>query len=64
MNYWGASTIGYSGEEYALRYADVKFRQRQADKVIIFDCGANVGQFAELAFKEISSNKIIYSFML
>lgn len=62
MNYWGGATVGYSGEEYALRYADAKFKQRKSGNVTIFDVGANIGQFAKLAAHEISCEKVIHSF--
>lgn len=62
MNYWGGATVGHSGEENALRYADAKFKQWKLGNVIIFDVGANIGQFAELATHEITSEKLIYSF--
>jgi FkbM family methyltransferase len=62
MNYWGGATVGFSGEEYALRYANLKFRKEQSRTFTIFDVGANIGQFAQLAIHEIECPKIIYSF--
>lgn len=62
MNYWGGATVGYSGEEFALRYADAKLKKLHAGKVIVFDVGANVGQFAKMAVHEISLENVIYSF--
>lgn len=62
MNYWGGATVGHSGEEYALRYADAKFEQWKSGNVIVFDVGANIGQFAKLAANEISCKKLIHSF--
>lgn len=62
MNYWGGATVGFSGEENALRYANAKFKQLHAGKVIVFDVGANIGQFAKMAAHEISCAKVIHSF--
>mgnify|MGYP003480299324 CR=1 FL=1 len=62
MNYWGGGTVGHSGEEFALRYADAKLKRLHTGKVIVFDVGANVGQFAKMAAHEISSANMIYSF--
>lgn len=62
MNYWGGATVGYSGEEYALRYANSKFQKELPRKFTIFDVGANIGQFTQLAAQEISVDKKIYSF--
>ncbi len=62
MNYWGGATVGHSGEEFALRYADAKLKRLHTGKVIVFDVGANVGQFAKMAAHEISSANMIYSF--
>jgi len=47
MNYWGGATVGYSGEEYALRYADLKLRQKRR-KITIFDVGANIGSICKV----------------
>lgn len=62
MNYWGGATVGHSGEEFSLRYADAKLKQLHAGKVTIFDVGANIGQFAKMAAHEISCAKVIHSF--
>lgn len=62
MNYWGGATVGYSGEEFALQYADKKLKKLHAGKVIVFDVGANIGQFAKMAAHEISLENMIYSF--
>jgi FkbM family methyltransferase len=62
MNYWGGATVGYSGEEYALRYAEAKLKQLRVGKITIFDVGANIGQFAKMAVHELSLENVIYSF--
>jgi FkbM family methyltransferase len=61
MNYWGGATIGYSGEEFALRYANDKLKNLSR-KIVIFDVGANVGQFAQLAITEFTCENEIHSF--
>jgi FkbM family methyltransferase len=62
MNHWGGATVGYSGEEHALRYANSKFQIEQLRTCIVFDVGANIGQFAQLTMHEILCQKIIHSF--
>ena len=61
MNYWGGTTIGYSGEEFAIRYANKKFKNTSRE-ILIFDVGANIGQFAQIALTEFTCKKIIHSF--
>lgn len=60
MNYWGGATIGSSGEEYGLRHALSKLEDKT--HIVIFDVGANAGQFANLVMKEIRKKKTIYCF--
>jgi FkbM family methyltransferase len=60
MNFWGGSSLFDSGEISAMKYAYSKLRNDH--KLVIFDVGANYGEFAFLALKLFSSKKIIYSF--
>lgn len=60
MNYWPPSAVVASGEVVAMRYADNKLDS--AETKIIFDVGANLGQFAFAAEKLFSNPKKIFSF--
>jgi FkbM family methyltransferase len=58
MNHWGAGTVEISGEQAALVWA---LGRATTGNVIIFDIGANTGQFAIMAGTAIGG-AIIYSF--
>lgn len=58
MNYGAANSPKDSGEEWLLRLIN-----RSRDKqVVIFDVGANVGQYAQLAVEIFANNAVIHSF--
>lgn len=59
MNFWGGSSVGQSGEIPVMKYLATILQENNQN--IIFDVGANMGNFTFLA-KEIFKNKIIYSF--
>jgi FkbM family methyltransferase len=59
MNYWGGSSIYDSGELAVLRY--VKNNLSNTKQPIVFDIGANVGQYLKYAI-EVIPTAFIYSF--
>jgi FkbM family methyltransferase len=60
MNYWGGATVGHSGERSAVSYAANKLTSK--NEFVVFDVGANLGQFALMAGRVIGSKAVIYSF--
>jgi len=60
MNFWGGASVTHSGEAYAIRYVSSKFASDRP--LVIFDVGANLGQFAMMCVKNIKQPKRIYSF--
>lgn len=60
MNYWGGASLCYSGEIHVLHY--IKKKLNETESIILFDVGANDGDYALLAY-DIFKNKLkIYSF--
>ena len=60
MNIGSGSDLRYSGEKFALGYINDSFKS--LDEVILFDVGANVGNYS-MALKEVFGEKsMIYSF--
>lgn len=57
MNF-GGSEVSDSGEKYILEY----MRSNTSGKIVLFDVGANQGQYANLAYKVFDNNAVIYSF--
>lgn len=45
MNYWGGANLLYSGELYVMGY--VKNQLKSVEKPVIFDVGANLGQYVK-----------------
>jgi FkbM family methyltransferase len=60
MNFWGGATLAHSGEIYALKYA--KSKLNTTGNAVIFDVGANVGEFAFTAAEIFDRKCIVYSF--
>lgn len=60
MNFWGGASLMHSGEIYALKYAQHKLKD--TNRLVIFDVGANYGEFALIASEIFKGKKIIYSF--
>jgi FkbM family methyltransferase len=60
MNYWPESSVLGSGEIFAMKYANKKLTAAQ--QKIIFDVGANIGQFAMVAEKLFDNPKKIFCF--
>jgi FkbM family methyltransferase len=59
MNHWGGATVAYSGEIAAMNYIKNKTRK---ENLLIFDIGANIGQFALVAASVFRGPTFIYSF--
>lgn len=55
MNY---NMVG-SGEEFSLKYI---FSKRKKYNIVVFDIGANVGQYAKLLLPHLTSEDKVYSF--
>ncbi|MDF2435862.1 MAG: FkbM family methyltransferase [Bacteroidota bacterium] len=60
MNFWGGATFSHSGEIYALKYAKEKLSGKS--NPVIFDVGANVGEYAFAAAEIFGKKCVIYSF--
>jgi FkbM family methyltransferase len=60
MNYWGGASLYHSGEIKAMEYVYNKLKNEKS--IIVFDVGANLGQYAILAQKVFKTNTTIYSF--
>lgn len=58
MNYGAANNPRYSGELWLLKH----LHQRENEPFVIFDVGANMGQYANLANKVFSGSATFYSF--
>ena len=59
MNHWGGASLYHSGEIHALKYMLDKLERKES--IIVFDVGANFGQYALLINKYLKSGQI-YSF--
>lgn len=62
MNYRRGGNVGTSGEAYAMRYAKARLRAKGVEKPLVFDVGANVGQFLDEFLKEFGENITCYTF--
>ena len=56
MNYWGGSSIAESGERYAMDF--VKDRLSDGREGVVFDVGANLGQYASELVVRFPDRKI------
>lgn len=59
MNYWGGSSIAESGERFAMDY--VKDQLSDGRKGVVFDVGANLGQYASELIQRFP-DRLIHSF--
>jgi FkbM family methyltransferase len=59
MNYWGGSSLRESGEEAALDYVS---RKTVGQAPVVFDVGANTGQYALAADRVLGPSAALYSF--
>jgi len=59
MNYWGGASIQTSGELAALRYVRECL---EPDAAVIFDIGANIGEYTLQAAREFGEHARIFSF--
>lgn len=57
MNYGGGASVGSSGELYTLEYL-----RTHADKPVIFDAGANIGDFAQATLTVFGEGSRVYCF--
>jgi FkbM family methyltransferase len=60
MNFWGGATLLHSGEIYALKYA--KDKLKDTSDLVIFDVGANFGEFALIASEIFKAKGTIFCF--
>ena len=60
MNYGGGYSLDRSGELWVLR--QLKPRPESEGSLVVFDVGANEGQYAETAYRVLGSSARIYSF--
>lgn len=61
MNHWGGASLYHSGEVHALKYMFNKLKYKN-NPIMVFDVGANHGQYALLANDLIKHVSIIHSF--
>ena len=61
MNFWGGATVNNSGEKNAILFIFSKILDK-SHQVVIFDVGANVGQFATMCIENLDHKVHIYSF--
>ena len=59
MNYWGGSSIAESGERFAMDY--VKQQISDGREGVVFDVGANLGQYASELIERFPG-RVIHSF--
>lgn len=60
LNIGAGSNTSSSGEEFAIRY--IKSKHQKNEKSVIFDVGANIGNYTILLNKVFNNNCTIYSF--
>ena len=58
MNYMQSQSIQYSGETFAMKYANSK----RSSEVVLFDVGANIGDYSESLCKEFKLDFKLYAF--
>jgi len=60
MNHWGGALLSHSGEIYALNYMIKRLKHKNS--IMVFDGGANHGQYALLVNSLIKNGLTIHSF--
>ncbi|WP_425639465.1 FkbM family methyltransferase [Algoriphagus yeomjeoni] len=60
MNYFGGASLNHSGEIWALNYMKEKLKGK--DKILIFDVGANSGEYSLLANELFENKSTIHAF--
>ena len=60
MNYFGGASLNHSGEISALSLMKKKLEEKE--QIVIFDVGANSGEYSLLSYKFFGQNSLIHAF--